>query len=83
MLRNLQEGGNRKPVSSPHNARYDAGMTQITNLKRFRKQKTRDDARRAGDTNAAKFGRTKAEKKSQKDDQDCATRHLDGHKRDD
>ncbi|WP_255471153.1 DUF4169 family protein [Paracoccus sp. M683] len=67
----------------PPDAGYGAGMTQITNLNRFRKQKARDQARQTGDANAAKFGRSKAETASQKDDQDRAARHLDGHKRDD
>lgn len=62
---------------------YHAGMTQITNLNRFRKQKAREDARRDADANAAKHGRTKAQKLAEKADQDRAAKHLDGVKRDD
>lgn len=58
-------------------------MTQITNLNRFRKQKARQDARQQADANAAKHGRTKAQKLAEKSDQDRAARHLDGVKRDD
>ena len=38
-------------------------MAEILNLKHFRKAKNRAEKRRAGDENAVKFGRTKAEKK--------------------
>ena len=58
-------------------------MTQITNLNRFRKQKARDEARREAGANAAKHGRTKAQKLAEKTDKDRAARHLDGVKRDD
>ena len=58
-------------------------MTQIVNLARFRKQKTRDDARRKGDENAAKFGRTKAQKAAEDDAAARAAAHLDRHRRDD
>lgn len=58
-------------------------MTQITNLNRFRKQKSREEARRQADANSAKFGRSKAQKASQKADNDRAAKHVDGTKRDD
>ncbi|MFD1883117.1 DUF4169 family protein [Paracoccus pacificus] len=58
-------------------------MTQITNLNRFRKQKSRTDARREADANAAKHGRSKAQKLAEKADRDRAAKHLDGVKRDD
>lgn len=58
-------------------------MSQITNLNRFRKQKARDEARREADANAARHGRTKAQKLAEKADRDRATRLLDGVKRDD
>ncbi|WBU55616.1 DUF4169 family protein [Paracoccus sediminicola] len=58
-------------------------MTQITNLNRFRKQKSREDARKQADANAAKHGRTKAQKAAEKADRDRAAKHLDGAKRDD
>lgn len=58
-------------------------MTQITNLNRFRKQKAREDARQQADANAAKHGRTKAQKLAEQADKDRAAKHLDGVKRDD
>ncbi|WBU63360.1 DUF4169 family protein [Paracoccus aerodenitrificans] len=58
-------------------------MTQITNLNRFRKQKSREEARKQADANAAKFGRNKAQKAAEKADRDRAAGHLDGVKRDD
>ena len=58
-------------------------MTQITNLNRFRKQKAREDARQQADANAAKHGRTKAQKLAEKADMDRAAKNLDGVKRDD
>ena len=58
-------------------------MREITNLNRYRKQKTREKSREAADANAAKFGRTKAQKDAEARDQDRAARALDGHKRDD
>lgn len=58
-------------------------MTQITNLNRFRKQKAREDARQQADANAAKHGRTKAQKLTEQADKDRAAKHLNGVKRDD
>ena len=58
-------------------------MTQITNLNRFRKQKAREDARQQADANAAKHGRTKAQKLTDKANKDRAAKQLDGVKRDD
>lgn len=83
MLGGPRGDGKRKPVSPPRNAGYDAAMSQITNLNRFRKQKTREQAREDADANAARFGRTKAQKAAEAKDQARAARHLDGHKRDD
>ncbi|MFV0410561.1 MAG: DUF4169 family protein [Paracoccus sp. (in: a-proteobacteria)] len=62
---------------------YPAPMTQITNLNRFRKQKAREEARREADANAAKHGRSKAQKRVERADQARAAKHLDGVKRDD
>ena len=53
----------------------------ITNLTRFRKQKARDDARRQGDENAARFGRTRAQKAVEDADAARAAAHLDQHRR--
>jgi hypothetical protein len=57
-------------------------MAEIVNLNQFRKKKTRAEKKRQGDANAAKFGRTKAEKTRDKLETDKADSHLDGHKRD-
>lgn len=58
-------------------------MSQITNLNRFRKQKAREEARREADANAARHGRTKAQKLTEEADRDRVAKHLDGVKRDD
>ena len=57
-------------------------MAEITNLNRFRKDKARQDHRRQGDENAAKFGRTKAQKLAEAADVARAQQHLDQHCRD-
>lgn len=59
------------------------GSGKIINLRAARKTAARDAARREGDTNAAKFGRSKAEKLAERDAQDRAARHLDQHRRED
>lgn len=58
-------------------------MSQITNLNRFRKHKARDETRKEADANAARFGRTKAQKAAEAEEARRAARHLDDHKRDD
>ncbi|RCW89018.1 DUF4169 family protein [Paracoccus lutimaris] len=59
-----------------------AGSGKVINLRAARKSAARDAARAAGDANAAKFGRSKAQKRVEKADADRAARHLDGHRRD-
>ena len=56
-------------------------MAEIVNLRAARKAKDRQTARAKGDENAAKFGRTKAEKEIEKAQADKARRDLDGHER--
>lgn len=56
-------------------------MAEIVNLRQAKKQAARKAARSAGDANAAKFGRTKAERKLAEARQDKAARDLDAHKR--
>ncbi|WP_172329357.1 DUF4169 family protein [Mangrovicoccus sp. HB161399] len=51
-------------------------------LSKFRKTRQREEARKQADGNAAKFGRTKAEKARDRQDSERSTRHLDGHRRD-
>lgn len=58
-------------------------MSQITNLNRFRKQKARDEARKQGDANAAKHGRSKAQRAAEQDAANRANQHLDQHRKSD
>ncbi|GAB5445946.1 DUF4169 family protein [Gymnodinialimonas sp.] len=53
------------------------------NLNRARKERARKDARRQADENAAKHGRTKADRLSEAARQALADKRLDGHQRDD
>lgn len=57
-------------------------MARVTNLKTFRKQKARDTARKAADANAARFGRTGAQKSLEEARAKKARAELDGHRRD-
>jgi hypothetical protein len=57
-------------------------MAQPVNLNRFRKQKARAAKAARADENAAKFGRSKAERELEKARSDKARRDLDGHKGD-
>ena len=56
-------------------------MAEIVNLRRARKAKARDDARRAGDENAAKHGRSGGEKARDAAERAAEIRRLDGHRR--
>ena len=56
-------------------------MAEVVNLRAARKAKEREKARAKGDENAAKFGRTKAEKHLEKTRADKARHDLDGHAR--
>ena len=57
-------------------------MSKVVNLNRFRKEKSRADKRAQADANAAKFGRTKADRQLTEAQRDKDARTLDGHKRD-
>lgn len=57
-------------------------MAEPVNLNRVRKQKARAEKKARADANAAKFGRSKAEKTRDTAAAERAQRHLDGHKRD-
>lgn len=57
-------------------------MAEPINLNRFRKQQARVKKRAEADENAVKFGRTKGEKQRDRTQAERATRHVDGHKRD-
>lgn len=54
---------------------------EIINLRRRRKQAARDAARQAGDANAARHGRTRAEREIEAARAAKAARDLDGHRR--
>ncbi|MGR3464233.1 DUF4169 family protein [Limimaricola sp.] len=53
------------------------------NLNQFRKQKARAEKKARADVNAARFGRTKAEKARDAAEAETAAKRLDGHRRDD
>lgn len=59
-----------------------SGKSNVVNLRAARKSAARDAARREGDANAAKFGRTKAERRAEAEDLARARRHLDQHRQD-
>ena len=56
-------------------------MAEIINLRTAKKQAARAAARKSGDANAAKFGRTKAERSVTKARADKAARDLEAHRR--
>lgn len=56
-------------------------MTTPINLRQKRKAKARDAKRDAATENAAKHGRSKAEKAAADRQKSADLRHLDGHKR--
>ncbi|RRH72208.1 DUF4169 family protein [Falsigemmobacter faecalis] len=58
-------------------------MAEVINLRQFKKQAARQAARTEADTNAVKFGRTKAMKKREAEDASRAKSALDGHKLED
>lgn len=58
-------------------------MSKVTNLNQFRKKKARAEKRSGGDANAAKFGRTKAQKTLEDREAEKARRALDQHRKDD
>lgn len=58
---------------------YDRGMSSVTNLNRFRKQKARADEKREANENAVKHGRTKAQIDLERARARKARRDLDGH----
>lgn len=57
-------------------------MAEIVNLTRFRKDRARADRRAEADANAAKHGRSKAERAREEADAARARAALDGAKRD-
>ena len=57
-------------------------MADIVNLRRFRKQKTRDEAQARADANRLAFGRTRAERSVTAQEKARVDRVLDSHRRD-
>ena len=57
-------------------------MAEIVNLRQAKKAAARKADRAQADANAAKFGRTKAERALEQARTDKAARDLDGHQRD-
>lgn len=55
-------------------------VTNVINLRRFKKQTARDAARKMGDANAAKFGQTRAERQLSQAQQSRQQSALDGHR---
>jgi hypothetical protein len=58
-------------------------MADITNLRRFIKEKQREAKARSAAANAAKHGQTKAQKAKDKASAAALVKHLDAHKKDD
>lgn len=57
-------------------------MAEIVNLRRARKTRARAEDKAKADANAARHGRSKAEKRISETETARAVRHLDGVKRD-
>lgn len=53
-------------------------MAEIVNLNRYRKAREKERARTTAEENRARFGRNKAEKRADKDEQERNTRKIDG-----
>lgn len=56
-------------------------MAELINLRQARKARTRAEKRAAGNENAARSGRTKAERSRESAEADKARATLDAHKR--
>jgi hypothetical protein len=56
-------------------------MGDVVNLRRIRKNKTRDEKSKVADANRLKFGRTKTERELTEATQQLSDRTLDGHQR--
>ncbi len=57
-------------------------MAKVINLKTVKKRKSRDEARKKGDENAALYGERKSQKQQRSAEITSLNAHLDGHKRD-
>jgi hypothetical protein len=56
---------------------------KVVNLSRARKTRAQNERKRRADANAAKFGRTKAERDAEAARQEAERKRLEGHRRDD
>lgn len=57
-------------------------MGEVINLRRFRKDKTRDEAQKQAQANRALHGRSKSEKQRTAAESEAACRHVEGHRLD-
>ncbi len=57
-------------------------MSEIVNLRQFRKRKTREEAQKAAEANRLQFGRTKADRELTEARNALSQRQLDAHRRD-
>jgi hypothetical protein len=56
-------------------------MSEIVNLKRYRKRLAREGKEQKAQANRERFGRSRAERKKADAETSRDARHLDGHKR--
>ncbi|MFC3119328.1 DUF4169 family protein [Jhaorihella thermophila] len=56
---------------------------RIVNLRTVRKQRIRAEKKARADENAARFGRTRAQRELERAEEEKARRHLDRHRKDD
>ena len=56
-------------------------MAKPINLNRVRKERARTERKRTADANAVRFGRTKAQRESDRAEAEIAVRRLDDHER--
>jgi len=56
-------------------------MSEIVNLKRYRKRLAREENEQKAQANRERFGRSKSERGQSETEKERAARQLDGHKR--
>jgi len=56
-------------------------MSEIVNLKRYRKRLAREEKRQKAQANRERFGRSRPEREKADAEKSRDARHLDGHKR--
>jgi fumarate hydratase class II len=78
----LRRRGDLRPRGAPRRHDRPEVTDKVVSLGRARKAKARADAKRQADANAAKFGRTKAEREAEAAKREAEARRLDGHERD-